>query len=680
MIICKYKFDKSIYENLIPEFNSGYTGYTVSDATNGNIVTRTIECNTLPTSMRFGVGIDETSTSRELSLLEIIELDVSNVTGMQRMFYSCTKLTSLNISNFNTSKVTNMREMFYNCYSLTSLDVSNWDTSNVTNMQGIFSCCYNLTYLDLSNWDTSKVTNMAYMFDNCAKLQSINLSNFDTSNVTDMFGMFNNCNLLTEISNVSNWNTSNVTNMQRLFRNCNNLTYLDLSNWDTSKVTNMGSMFEGCSSLTQLDVSNWDTSNVINMSYMFYGVRGFDILNIEIFNTSNVTNISQMFNYCDFKQIVFGDDFDTSKVTDMNNMFRNCNSLTLLDVSNFNTSNVTNMGYMFCGCNNLTSLDLSNWNTSKVTNMEYIFDNCNNLTSLDVSNFNTSNVTDMGYMFSGCSSLTDIGMIYCDSLTVNKLAELLNTQVRNVYVECDISCYDKYQYITYIQYKEDKKVLLYYDTEDETWKKPVLRQWDSIEKHNDGKYYYHKRSGEVVLNGSEDINIQSMSQNSNINTLRFRVKLDSKTMIADCLNVINDCFSKVVVSDEQYVTDEESINISYNIIDFDQVNIRVLKSKLSTQDVEGFKQWLQTNPTTVVYQLAEEEVYECTNIDLITCQDKTNYSVNTGLISPKSTLKVHINITNIITTLQEKVHTLESELNLLRIDKVLLDIQDIINE
>ena len=41
-IIAKYKFDKSIYENLIPEFNEGYTGYTISDIVEGNVVTRTI--------------------------------------------------------------------------------------------------------------------------------------------------------------------------------------------------------------------------------------------------------------------------------------------------------------------------------------------------------------------------------------------------------------------------------------------------------------------------------------------------------------------------------------------------------------------------------------------------------------------------------------------------------------
>ena len=78
------------------------------------------------------------------------------------------------------------------------------------------------------------------------------------------------------------------------------------------------------------------------------------------------------------------------------------------------------------------------------------------------------------------------------------------------------------------------------------------------------------------------------------------------------------------------------------------------------KDKGDVKQWLQTNPTTVVYQLAQEEVYECTNIDLITYDGETNYIVNSGAISPKSTLKVHSNISNVVRILQEKVNLLES--------------------
>ena len=65
--------------------------------------------------------------------------------------------------------------------------------------------------------------------------------------------------------------------------------------------------------------------------------------------------------------------------------------------------------------------------------------------------------------------------------------------------------------------QSDKKRLLYYNNETQAWEKPILRQWDSIEKHADGKYYYHQRSGEVVLNGSENWYLRT--DISNVNTI-----------------------------------------------------------------------------------------------------------------------------------------------------------------
>lgn len=125
--------------------------------------------------------------------------------------------------------------------------------------------------------------------------------------------------------------------------------------------------------------------------------------------------------------------------------------------------------------------------------------------------------------------------------------------------------------------KQDKKRLLYYNEETQIWEKPILRQLDSIEKHANGKYYYHQRSGE-----------------------------------------------------EDYTRGDESVS---NYI---------------------------TDMTTTVKPLAEEKVYECTNIDLITYANETNFIVKSGVLSPKTTLKVHNNISNVVRLLQKKVSLLES--------------------
>ena len=99
MIICKYKFDSSIYSNLIPEFNSGYTGYAVSDEINENIVTRTIECDTLPTKINFGyTNASLISSNEAASLIEVLFIDVSNLNGLNHMFCNCQNLKSINVS------------------------------------------------------------------------------------------------------------------------------------------------------------------------------------------------------------------------------------------------------------------------------------------------------------------------------------------------------------------------------------------------------------------------------------------------------------------------------------------------------------------------------------------------------------------------------------------------------
>lgn len=203
-------------------------------------------------------------------------------------------------------------------------------------------------------------------------------------------------------------------------------------------------------------------------------------------------------------------------------------------------------------------------------------------------------------------------------------------------------------------HKSDKKRLLYYNEETQAWEKPILREWDIIEKHADGKYYFHQRSREVVFDGSESFSLQSDF-------------VTQETTIGFSLGGISDGISEggvaiglsnrftVKSQSELHNNDKEGFTQGYNRLYF-----RVSKSKLSTQDVAGFKQWLQANNVTVVYQLAQEKVYECTNIDLITYANETNYIVESGSISPKTTLKVHNNISNVVNLLQKKVSLLET--------------------
>ena len=403
MLIAKYKFDSSLYD-LIPEFNSGYTGYTYTDEVDGNIVTRTIECDILPTEMRFGntyvSGLGATNKSN--SLLEVVELDASELISANSMFACCSNVTNVVLNNFN--KVLDMHDMFYLCASLISCNSNEWDTSNVISMFAVFSGCINLIEADVSNWDTSKSLDMGALFNNCNNLVSLDVSNFDTSQVTNMNYMFYDCKNLTTLD-VSNFDTSQVTNMAYMFYQCNNLTSLDLSKWDTSKVTNMQEMFYECNYLSEVIQTNLVTSALISMNRMFYGCNNLIEINTTNWNTSNVNDMEKTFEACYQLMSLDVSNWNTDNVTNMFNMFYSCNNLTTLNTSNWNTSNVTNMSYMFYNCNNLTTLDVSKWNTSKVTNMSYMFADCHSLTILDVSKWNTDKVFSMRQMFANCQSL-----------------------------------------------------------------------------------------------------------------------------------------------------------------------------------------------------------------------------------------------------------------------------------
>lgn len=185
----------------------------------------------------------------------------------------------------------------------------------------------------------------------------------------------------------------------------------------------------------------------------------------------------------------------------------------------------------------------------------------------------------------------------------------------------------------------DKKRLLFYNNETQSWEKPVLREWDSIEKHADGKYYYHQRSAEVVLNGSEGWSGNYVFENTGRWACQIPNMRENSLLVCDkFINKSNDNGG----AESIFATNKLLLTLS--------------------NDKGNPNTWLQANNVTVVYQLAEEKVYECTNIDLITYANETNYIVECGAIAPKSTLKVHNNISNVVSLLQKKVSLLESNI------------------
>lgn len=80
---------------------------------------------------------------REFAGLE--NLDVSETTAAQYMFYFCPVVTTLDLSTFNTAKMKDMTSMFARCYQLTTIYATDlFSTASVEAGEGMFDECHSL--------------------------------------------------------------------------------------------------------------------------------------------------------------------------------------------------------------------------------------------------------------------------------------------------------------------------------------------------------------------------------------------------------------------------------------------------------------------------------------------------------------------------------------------------------
>ena len=605
--IARYKFTTGV--DTLPTVTPNNIQYT--DIINeDDTTTRTIYNTESPTGVIF---------NGKTGLLEVLFLDMSNISNVSSMFNRCSALTKVNTDGWTLEKVSNISNMFGYCSVLTELDLSGLNLSNVTNMQSMFNKCSALTTIgDTSNWNVGKVTNMNYMFESCSSLEVLDVSKWDTSSLKTMIQTFDGCSKLTELD-VSNWNTGSITGLTMTFENCSGLSTLNVSNWDTSSVTAMGSMFKGCTSLTSLDVSKWDVSKVTTFSATFQGCSNLETLDVS--------------------------KWDVSSVSIFQNTFNGCSKLNPLNVDKWNTSSATNMGGLFYGCASLTSLDFSSSTTNQVTYLRDMFNGCSNLQVLDLSNFNTDIVTDTTRVFNNCTALKDIGMVYCNVSTVNTIASLVPTNVEcNVYyydadetqlVKPDNVNYVKYVFPTNIQLPPHIELRSVGEVRDEIdletgilikrievdengypfileepiEEKVILNYTNSCDygrilptgtydKYNVVTGEYYQTMTTILLDGK---NVWSEMEEMT-NTIKFTatgetVEIEELNMLgAGGLYCDNDLFPNINDdSDVEHCRVDEEGNKFY---------IYISKERLMSPDLIGYQIWLQQNKFNMTYELA----------------------------------------------------------------------------
>ena len=141
-----------------------------------------------------------------------------------------------------------------------------------------------------------------------------------------------------------------------------------------------------------------------------------------------------------------------------------------------------------------------------------------------------------------------------------------------------------------------------------------------------GKWYVERNCGEIILNGSENWMIRSES--SNDGALAYYHIVDSG-LLGNSEYYISDLFNYYGKVRDLYAEVKSEGIARY--ISINHFYITILKTRLTSVDVNGLKQWLLENPITVVCQLATPTYEEITDVELITYLDTTHISNNSTI-------------------------------------------------
>ena len=270
--------------------------------------------------------------------------------------------------------------------------------------------------------------------------------------------------------------------------------------------------------------------------------------------------------------------------------------------------------------------------------------------------------------------LSNFGGMYYDAVG-NYQTHQDSTQINNLTFTVTRDCYLTFKYLnglekpynniqlekgrvstTYEPYKQDKKDILlsqYGFNEGLRGIGIVADELNYIRK------VAIKRIEKDTFNGKDEEGWLYVPAQSQGNTAYFQSKfLDSKIkfpepqLIADTLN------TGTLLWDKK--DDFEGINIESNDTGFYCLRIRILKSKLSTIDIDGLKAWLKTNPVTLYYELAEPIETPLKEIIELSSYNDTTYVSFENNIRGTSSFKLPVDISKTLLTLVDGKESLEN--------------------
>ena len=200
-----------------------------------------------------------------------------------------------------------------------------------------------------------------------------------------------------------------------------------------------------------------------------------------------------------------------------------------------------------------------------------------------------------------------------------------------------------------INYKQDKKeILLPIEGGLKSLPNGVA---DTIEQRADGVYLVQKID-KYDIKENDEIKIDSPPNQND--TIAFLINVNANNIKTSGNNICNN-FNRFVSGDLYWNSDIEGVLNSKN----SQFKFRILKSKLSTQNIDGIKAWLKANSTTICYEINTpvETKLDINDLDLEVYKD-TTYIKTENDIHPTLSFKVPSNIGGIIQSNVQNINEL----------------------
>ncbi len=202
-------------------------------------------------------------------------------------------------------------------------------------------------------------------------------------------------------------------------------------------------------------------------------------------------------------------------------------------------------------------------------------------------------------------------------------------------------------------YKEDKKDILI------SAPLPGFDFGEDIMYEDNGQVKITRNIDTYTFTGDETMR-DTTEQDEKSGTGKYKVFALTVNKTIDINKNINNNFFKKQFNVAFQNMDSEGLAVTqYGIY------IKILKSKLSTQDTEGLKAWLKANTTTIYFARATpvtEIVENCIDIDLDTFQDKTYFSIENSLPGTLD-FKVPSNIGSVVQNMAKEINNIWDVIN-----------------